>query len=215
MVGRLKNGKIFAMHDDGAMSEVDTNTQERSLEHTLEDDLNGISFIDRIRRHQFVPIPIPAIEMEIGGNIETNKIEENELTKEIRSLADIFAKGNPFIQSMAMRREEEKMNNKFNIKQIIYNGTEGITTVLFEDGEVVLVRKAEGTEHNIYQAVASAVVRRVYGSNTAYKRQIENVKVITPKPKKSPEERFESALNNFVGYILGKINNEDTEEGED
>ena len=91
MVGRLKNGKIFAMHDDGAMSEVDTNTQERSLEHTLEDDLNGISFIDRIRRHQFVPIPIPAIEMEIGGNIETNKIEENELTKEIRSLADIFA----------------------------------------------------------------------------------------------------------------------------
>lgn len=215
MIGHLKNGKIFAMHDDGTMSEVDTNTQERSLEHTLEDDLNGISFIDRIRRHQFVPTPIPAIEMEIGGNIETNKIEENELTKEIRSLADIFAKGNPFIQSMAMRREEEKMNNKFNIKQIIYNETEGITTVIFEDGEVVLVKKAEGTEHNIYQAVASAVVRRVYGSNTAYKRQIENVKVITPKPKKSPEEQFESALNNFVGYILGKINNEDTEEGED
>ena len=64
------------------------------------------------------------------------------------------------------------------ITKIIYNEVKHETTVYFRNGDSVKVKKSRDTEHDIYSAVSAAVVKYIYGSNTAFKKQLKNVEVI-------------------------------------
>lgn len=62
------------------------------------------------------------------------------------------------------------------IKRIEINTKKGVvyTTVIWADGsKPTVVKKSEDDPHDLYFAVASAIAIKVYGSNSAFKREIE------------------------------------------
>lgn len=68
-----------------------------------------------------------------------------------------------------------KPNYKYRIKKIQRNPKKNATTVIFENGHVEVVKRNElDPEADLYSVVAYAVAKYVYGSNSAFKRQIRN-----------------------------------------
>lgn len=68
-----------------------------------------------------------------------------------------------------------KQNSKYRIKKIQRNPKKNATTVIFENGHVEVVKKNElDPEADLYSVVAYAVAKYVYGSNSAFKRQIRD-----------------------------------------
>ena len=69
----------------------------------------------------------------------------------------------------------EKLKSKFKIKKIQRNPKKNATTVIFENGHVEVVKRNElDPEADLYSVVAYAVAKYVYGSNSAFKRQIRD-----------------------------------------
>ena len=82
-------------------------------------------------------------------------------------------------------KKEKNTNNT--IKRIIQNPKKNATTVIFEDGEVVVIkRSAADPEADIYSIVAYAVAKKIYKSNSAFKRMVDET-VVIPKKKKGDE----------------------------
>lgn len=68
-----------------------------------------------------------------------------------------------------------KPNYKYRIKKIQVNPNKNATTVIFENGHVEVVKKNDlDPEADLYSVVAYAVAKYVYGSNSAFKREIRN-----------------------------------------
>ena len=68
-----------------------------------------------------------------------------------------------------------KRNSKYRIKKIQRNPKKNATTVIFENGHVEVVKRNElDPEADLYSVVAYAVAKYVYGSNSAFKRQIRD-----------------------------------------
>ena len=68
-----------------------------------------------------------------------------------------------------------KQNSKYRIKKIQRNPKKKATTVIFENGHVEVVKRNElDPEADLYSVVAYAVAKYVYGSNSAFKRQIRD-----------------------------------------
>lgn len=83
------------------------------------------------------------------------------------------------------RKETNNTNNI--IKRIIQNPKKNATTVIFEDGGVVVIkRSAADPEADIYSIVAYAVAKKIYKSNSAFKRMVDET-VVIPKKKKGDE----------------------------
>ena len=63
-----------------------------------------------------------------------------------------------------------KANNisKSDIKQVIYNNP--ATIVYFEDGSKVVVKTMKGDEFNEEVGLAMAVMKKMFGSSTAFKK---------------------------------------------
>lgn len=70
------------------------------------------------------------------------------------------------------------------VKHIQHNPDKGATAVTFENGDVVIVRRAESQEDDLYFAVASAIAEEVYGSNNAFKKMINEKTEVIHKKKK-------------------------------
>lgn len=65
--------------------------------------------------------------------------------------------------------------NPYAIKKVIANPKKNATTVIFKDGTVEVVKKSpDDPEADIFSVVAYAVAKRIYGSNSAFKREIKN-----------------------------------------
>ena len=60
-------------------------------------------------------------------------------------------------------------------KQIFSNVMAGVTVVLWEDGTKTIVRLCEGDHYDPYAAFCAAFAKKCYGSNSALKREIENL----------------------------------------
>lgn len=66
----------------------------------------------------------------------------------------------------------EKQN--YGIRKIILNPQKHATTVLWEDGTATVVKRSEGDDPaDIWMVVAYALAEKVYGSNSAFKRQVK------------------------------------------
>lgn len=72
-------------------------------------------------------------------------------------------------------------------KRVIYDEAAGVTVVLWEDGQKTIVRVAEGEQMDAYDAFCAAYCKRVYGSNSALKRELNRV-LVTKKAKEEPNE---------------------------
>lgn len=60
-------------------------------------------------------------------------------------------------------------------KQIFSNVMAGVTVVLWEDGTKTIVRLCKGDHYDPYAAFCAAFAKKCYGSNSALKREIENL----------------------------------------
>ena len=82
---------------------------------------------------------------------------------------------------------KKEKNEKIMIKRVIQNTKKNATTVIFEDGGVVVIkRSAADPEADIYSIVAYAVAEKIYKSNSAFKRMVDET-VVIPKKKKGDE----------------------------
>lgn len=76
-------------------------------------------------------------------------------------------------------------SNNYNITSITANKNKGVTTVVFEDGEVQMSKLAKGDHYDASVGVALCMAYRDFGSKTKFKKFVEeNAKVIEKKIKK-------------------------------
>ncbi len=84
-------------------------------------------------------------------------------------------------------KKETNTNTNNTIKRIIQNPKKNATTVIFEDGGVVVVKRSGADpEADIYSIVAYAVAKKIYKSNSAFKRMVDET-IVIPKKKKGDE----------------------------
>lgn len=95
----------------------------------------------------------------------------------------------------------------YEIKKVVVNPEKEATTVIFTDGTVEVVKKSpEDPEADIFSVVAYAVAKRVYGSNSAFKREVWNkVEVMKSKEKKSDAsiESLTKAVESLTKTLKG------------
>lgn len=88
-------------------------------------------------------------------------------------------------------------------KKVVYNEEAGVMVVIWMDGQKTIVRPAEDEDMNPYDAFCAAYCKRVFGSNSALKRELEKVMVIEkPKTKKNataqmPTSELGKAIEDF------------------
>ena len=88
-------------------------------------------------------------------------------------------------------------------KKVVYNEEAGVMVVIWMDGQKTIVRPAEDEDMNPYDAFCAAYCKRVFGSNSALKRELEKVMVIEkPKTKKNattqmPTSELGKAIKDF------------------
>lgn len=63
-------------------------------------------------------------------------------------------------------------------KKVIYDEAAGVTVVLWMDGTKTIVRAAEGEEHDAYLGYCIALAKKMHGTNSALKRDLEKVLVV-------------------------------------
>lgn len=61
--------------------------------------------------------------------------------------------------------------------KIVHNKEKGTTVVWFEQDNKVIVKRRKGAKDDVYTAVAYAIVEKLYGSNTRFKKAVEDVKI--------------------------------------
>lgn len=64
----------------------------------------------------------------------------------------------------------------YTVDHILINQKKGktYTTVYFKDGDVVVLTLASGDKDSIYNAVAIAICEKMFGSNSAFTRMVNN-----------------------------------------
>ena len=67
-------------------------------------------------------------------------------------------------------------------RRVVNDPEAGVTVVLWEDGEKTIVRAAEGEQVDVYDAFCAAFCKRIYGTNSKLKRELN--KVLEVKEKK-------------------------------
>lgn len=68
-------------------------------------------------------------------------------------------------------------------KKVIYDEAAGVTVVLWMDGTKTIVRAAEGEEHDAYLGYCVALAKKMHGTNSALKRDLEKVLVMKEDKK--------------------------------
>ena len=73
-------------------------------------------------------------------------------------------------------------------KKVYYTDESGTTVVIWMDGTKTIVRPAEGDPHNAYLGYCAALAKKVHGTNSALKRDLEKVLVLMEKKEKKKNE---------------------------
>lgn len=108
--------------------------------------------------------------------------------------------------------------NPYAIKKVVVNPKKNATTVIFEDGTVEVVKKSpDDPEADIFSVVAYAVAKHVYGSNSAFKREVlKNLDFIDREFEeiinRTPVEDLVKAMNKVAEHIKKKNRKEDDNE---
>lgn len=92
-------------------------------------------------------------------------------------------------------------------KKIVYDEAAGVTVVLWNDGTKTVVKAAEGEVHDSYHGYCVALAKKLHGTNSALKREIDKLVVYQGK---KPEKSFDTPddmvtlLGKFARKIYGE-----------
>lgn len=75
------------------------------------------------------------------------------------------------------------LGTSYKPKKVIYDEAAGVTVVLWTDGTKTIVRAAEGEEHDAYLGYCIALAKKMHGTNSALKRDLEKVLVVKEDKK--------------------------------
>ena len=96
-------------------------------------------------------------------------------------------------------------------KKVVYNEEAGVMVVIWMDGQKTIVRPAEDEDMNPYDAFCAAYCKRVFGSNSALKRELEKIMVVEkPKAKKKTAPILTSEIGRAVQKIKDGITSAST-----
>lgn len=94
-------------------------------------------------------------------------------------------------------------------RRVIYDEDAGVTVVLWEDGQKTIVRAAADEDLDVYDAFCAAYCKRIYGSNSALKRELNKILTVKKKPEVEinlPSSELGAAVKKF-GEDLAKALN--------
>lgn len=74
------------------------------------------------------------------------------------------------------------------VKKVYYDESAGVTVVLWTDGTKTIVKAAEGDKHDAYLGYCAALAKKIHGTNSALKRDLEKVLVVTTKKEKGNKD---------------------------
>ena len=72
-------------------------------------------------------------------------------------------------------------------KKVYYDNAAGVTVVLWKDGTKTIVKAAKDDAHDAYLGYCVALAKKIHGTNSALKRDLEKVLVIPKKKEKKAE----------------------------
>jgi hypothetical protein len=105
------------------------------------------------------------------------------------------------------------LGTSYKPKKVIYDEAAGVTVVLWTDGTKTIVRAAEGEEHDAYLGYCIALAKKMHGTNSALKRELEKVLVVKKELKLdisvSPLPSMKE-LANKVTEVMQKFHDETT-----
>lgn len=93
-------------------------------------------------------------------------------------------------------------------KKVIYDEAAGVTVVLWMDGTKTIVRAAEGEEHDAYLGYCIALAKKMHGTNSALKRDLEKVLVVKADKKLNTPMPTMKELANKVTEVMQKFHDE-------
>lgn len=103
----------------------------------------------------------------------------------VNDLVDRKMKGKDIV-SEKKEKIIKKVPKEFQIKQVIFNEKKNATTVLFKDGKHVVVKRSESEwASDIYNVVAYAIAKKIYGSNSAFKKALKEKTTLIRNKKKT------------------------------
>lgn len=91
-------------------------------------------------------------------------------------------------------------------KKVIYDEAAGVTVVLWMDGTKTIVRAAEGEEHDAYLGYCIALAKKMHGTNSALKRDLEKVLVVKEDKKLNIPVPTMKELADKVFEVMQKSN---------
>lgn len=91
-------------------------------------------------------------------------------------------------------------------KKVIYDEAAGVTVVLWADGTKTIVRAAEGEEHDAYLGYCIALAKKMHGTNSALKRDLEKVLVVKKDKKLNIPMPTMKELADKVSEVMQKFN---------
>ena len=91
-------------------------------------------------------------------------------------------------------------------RRVIYDEDAGVTVVLWEDGQKTIVRATADEDLDVYDAFCAAYCKRIYGSNSALKRELNKILTVKKKPEVKGID-VTNALSEAINKIKKDINN--------
>lgn len=94
-------------------------------------------------------------------------------------------------------------------RRVIYDEDAGVTVVLWEDGQKTIVRAAADEDLDVYDAFCAAYCKRIYGSNSALKRELNKILTVKKKPEVKtmfPSSELGAAVKKFGDDIAKALN---------
>ena len=100
------------------------------------------------------------------------------------------------------------LGTSYKPKKVIYDEAAGVTVVLWTDGTKTIVRAAEGEEHDAYLGYCIALAKKMHGTNSALKRDLEKVLVVKEDKKLNIPMPTMKELANKVTEVMQKFHDE-------
>lgn len=97
-------------------------------------------------------------------------------------------------------------------KKVIYDEAAGVTVVLWMDGTKTIVRAAEGEGHDAYLGYCIALAKKMHGTNSALKRDLEKVLVVKEDKKLDIPLPTMKELADKVAEVMQKFHDGTTKE---
>lgn len=119
-----------------------------------------------------------------------------------------FAPSNLHIEyQIGYRYAQYGVASTYKPKKVIYDEAAGVTVVLWMDGTKTIVRAAEGEEHDAYLGYCIALAKKMHGTNSALKRDLEKVLVVKEDKKLNIPLPTMNGLADKLVEVMQKFNN--------